>query len=40
MSERGRKRVEKEFTWDAICRKLEGFYGEVVEGYNRMVVDR
>ena len=30
MGERGRERVEKEFTWDAVCKKLEKFYGEVV----------
>ena len=30
MGERGRKRVEKEFTWDAVCKKLEKFYGEMV----------
>lgn len=40
MGEQGRKRVEKEFTWDVICRKLEGFYGVVVMGNNGMEVDR
>ena len=36
MGERGRERVEKEFTWDAVCRKLERFYGEVIRRNNRM----
>jgi glycosyltransferase involved in cell wall biosynthesis len=27
----GRKRIEKEFTWDAICKKLERFYNDIVE---------
>ena len=39
MSEQGRERVEKEFTWDAICEKLEEFYGLVVKGNNRMEID-
>ena len=30
MGERGRERIERYFTWDAICRKLERFYGEVI----------
>ena len=30
MGERGRERIEKYFTWDAICKKLEGFYEEMV----------
>ncbi len=28
MGKRARERVEREFTWDVICRKLEGFYQE------------
>lgn len=35
MGERARKRMEKEFTWDVICQKLERFYQEVVERFNR-----
>lgn len=33
MGERGRERVEKEFTWDAICRELEKFYRKTIEKY-------
>jgi len=35
MGERARERMEKEFTWDAICEKLEGFYLEVINNYQR-----
>ena len=40
MGERGRKRIENYFTRDAICRKLERFYGEVVRRNNRMEFGR
>lgn len=33
MGERARERMEKEFTIDAICQKLEGFYREVIGEY-------
>lgn len=35
MGERARERIEKEFTWDAICKKLEGFYQETIETYKK-----
>ncbi len=37
MGKGARERMEKEFTVDAICQKLEGFYQEVVERYNRKI---
>jgi len=33
MGKRARERMEKEFTWDEICKKLEGFYFEIIEGF-------
>lgn len=33
MGERGRGRIENYFTWDAVCKKLEGFYEEVIKEY-------
>ena len=33
IGELGRERIEKEFTWDAICKKLEKFYRKTIESY-------
>ena len=40
MGEGGRERVEKEFTWDAVCKKLEKFYKDTLERNNKTEVDR
>lgn len=36
MGKAGRNRTKRYYTWDAVCKKLEKFYGEVVERNNRM----
>lgn len=35
MGEQARTRIGKEFTWDVICKKLEGFYQEVISKYEQ-----
>jgi len=40
MGEQGRERIENCFTWDAICKKLENFYEDIVEMNNKTEVDR
>ncbi len=33
MGTKARERMEKEFTWDAICQKLEGFYRDTITAH-------
>ena len=33
MGELGREHIEKKFTWDIICKKLEKFYRKTIERY-------
>lgn len=33
MGQRAWQRMERDFTWDAICQKLEGFYRETIDRY-------
>ena len=39
MGERGREHIERYFTWDVVCERLEGFYGGMVEMNNKAEVD-
>jgi len=33
MEEAGRKRMEEEYSWDIICKKIENAYQEVIDRY-------